>query len=203
MGRNIEKNTQIKEEKTELILNAAVKTFSEKGYGSTKISDIAKEAGISHGLIYQYFTSKEEIFKILIQRSLDITKSTAEQNLSINGTPLEKIEAHVEMYLNFLKEQREKNEKPYYFMIMYQAINFEGVSEEIKKIVNDNPNPLYNLIRPLIVEGQQKDEIIEGDPGMLTEFLMQIMLGLGISNNTTKYNAPLPDKGLIMRMLKK
>ena len=203
MGRNIEKNTQIKEEKTELVLNAAVKTFSEKGYGSTKISDIAKEAGISHGLIYQYFTSKEEIFKILIQRSLDITKSTAEQNLSINGTPLEKLEAHVDMYLNFLKEQREKNEKPYYFMIMYQAINFEGVSEEIKKIVNDNPNPLYNLIRPLIAEGQQKGEIIEGDPSMLTEFLMQIMLGLGISNNTTKYNAPLPDKGLIMRMLKK
>ncbi len=203
MGRNIEKNTQIKEEKTELIMNAAVKTFSEKGYGSTKISDIAKEAGISHGLIYQYFISKEEIFKILIQRSLDITKSTAEQNLSINGTPLEKLEAHVDMYLNFLKEQREKNEKPYYFMIMYQAINFDGVSEEIKKIVNDNPNPLYNLIRPLIVEGQQKGEIIEGDPSMLTEFLMQIMLGLGISNNTTKYNAPLPDKSLIMRMLKK
>lgn len=203
MGRNLEKNTQIKEEKTELILNAAVKTFSIKGYGSTKIADIAKEAGISHGLIYQYFTSKEEIFKILIQRSLDITKSTAEKNLSVDGTPLEKIEAHIDMYLNFLREQREKNEKPYYFMIMYQAINFEGVSEEIKKIVNDNPNPLCNLLNPLIVEGQQKGEIVEGDPVMLTEFLMQIMLGLGISNNTTKYNAPLPDKNLILRMLKK
>jgi AcrR family transcriptional regulator len=203
MGRNIDRNAQIKEEKTELILNAAVKTFSEKGYGSTKIADIAKEAGISHGLVYQYFSSKEEIFKILIQRSLDITKNTTEQNLSINGTPIEKIEAHIDMYLNFLREQREKNEKPYYFMIMYQAINFEGVSDEIRQIVNDNPNPLYNLIRPLIVEGQQRGEIVEGNPDMLTEFLMQIMLGLGISNNTSKYNAPLPEKDLIIRMLKK
>ncbi len=203
MGRNLEKNIQIKEEKTELILNAAVKTFAEKGYGNTKISDIVKEAGISHGLIYQYFTSKEEIFKILIQRSLDITQNTAEQNLSIKGTSIEKIEAHVEMYLNFLKEQRDKNEKPYYFMVMYQAINFQIVSDEVKKIVNDNPNPLYNLIRPLIVEGQERDEIVEGDPDMLTEFLMQIMLGIGISNNTSQYRAPLPDKNLIMRMLKK
>lgn len=203
MGRNAEKNTQIKEEKRELILSAAIKTFSEKGYGTTKIADIAKEAGISHGLVYQYFTSKEEIFKILIQRSLDITKNTAEQNLSINGTPLEKIEAHIDMYLKFLREQREKNEKPYYFMIMYQAVNFEGVSDEIRKIVNDNPNPLYNLIRPLIVEGQQIGEIVEGDADMLTAFLMQIMLGIGISNNASQNNAPLPDKNLIMRMIRK
>ncbi|WP_010250747.1 TetR/AcrR family transcriptional regulator [Acetivibrio cellulolyticus] len=203
MGRNLEKNIQIKEEKTELILNAAVKTFAEKGYGSTKISDIAKEAGISHGLVYQYFTSKEEIFKILIQRSLEITKNTAEQNFSIKGTPIEKIEAHVGMYINFLRDQRDKNEKPYYFMVMHQAINFEVVSDEVKKIVNDNPNPLYNLIRPLIVEGQEIGEIVEGDPDMLTEFLMQIMLGIGISNNTGQYRAPLPDKNLIMRMLRK
>jgi AcrR family transcriptional regulator len=203
MGRNLEKNTQIREEKTELILNAAVKTFSEKGYGSTKIADIAKEAGISHGLVYQYFTSKEEIFIILIKRSLDITRITAEKNFSKNGTPIEKIEAHIDMYLNFLREQREKNEKPYYFMLMYQAINFEGVSDEIKKIVNDNPNPLYNLIRPLIVDGQKRGEIVDGDPDMLTAFLMQIMLGIGISNNTSQHNAPLPDKKLVMRMLKK
>lgn len=203
MGRNAEKNTQIKEEKKEMILNAAIKTFSEKGYGTTKIADIAKEAGISHGLIYQYFTSKEEIFKILIQRSLEITRNTAEQNFSINGTPIEKIEAHIDMYLNFLREQREKNERPYYFLIMYQAMNFEGVSDEIKKIVRDNPNPLYNLIRPLIVEGQQRGEIVEGDPDMLTGFLMQIMLGIGISNDASQHNAPLPDKNLVMRMLKK
>lgn len=203
MGRNAEKNFQIKEEKTELILNAAAKAFAEKGYGNTKIGDIAKEAGVSHGLVYQYFTSKEEIFKILIVRSLEITKNTTEHNLSIPGTPLKKIEAHIDMYLNFLKEQRERNEKPYYFMVMFQAINFDIVSDDIKKIVNDNPNPLYYLLKPLIIEGQQKGEIIEGNPEMLTALLMQIMLGIGISNNTGEYNPPLPDTNLIMKIFKK
>jgi len=148
-------------------------------------------------------TKYRKYIKILIQRSLDITKNTAEQNFSIEGTPIEKIEAHLYMYLNFLRSQRDKNEKPYYFMIMHQAINFEVVSDEVKKIVNDNPNPLYSLIRPLIVEGQERGEIVEGDPDMLTEFLIQIMLGIGISNNISNYKAPLPDKNLIMRMLKK
>ncbi len=44
------------------ILKTALKLFSQKGYYATSIDDITREAGISKGLIYNYFKSKEEIF---------------------------------------------------------------------------------------------------------------------------------------------
>lgn len=45
------------------ILSGALKVFSEKGYDKTTISDIAKELGISQGLCYRYYSSKEEIYE--------------------------------------------------------------------------------------------------------------------------------------------
>jgi AcrR family transcriptional regulator len=44
------------------ILNAAYKVFSEKGYHSTRIEDIALEMGMSQGLFYRYFRNKLDIF---------------------------------------------------------------------------------------------------------------------------------------------
>lgn len=59
-------NTQfesIRKEKRQLILDAALNIFANKGYHAASIATIAKEAGISKGLIYNYFNSKEEILR--------------------------------------------------------------------------------------------------------------------------------------------
>ena len=45
----------------------ALQAFGEKGYASTTVSQIAKEAGISKGLIYHYYNSKEEVLKGIFQ----------------------------------------------------------------------------------------------------------------------------------------
>ena len=50
-----------KNQRQEMILAAAFKLFSKKGYYPTSMDDITKEAGVSKGLIYTYFKSKEEI----------------------------------------------------------------------------------------------------------------------------------------------
>lgn len=50
-----------KQRQTE-ILKTALNLFSQKGYYATSVDDITREAGISKGLIYTYFKSKEEIF---------------------------------------------------------------------------------------------------------------------------------------------
>ena len=47
--------------KEQLILEAALKLFKEKGFSAVKINDIAKEAGVGKGTIYEYYSSKEEL----------------------------------------------------------------------------------------------------------------------------------------------
>ena len=61
--RTKEDNLKIQEQTRLKIVMAALKAFGEKGYASTTVSQIAKEAGVSKGLIYHYFSSKEEVLK--------------------------------------------------------------------------------------------------------------------------------------------
>jgi len=58
-GKN-KKNSTAKE-KRRIILNAAMRVFSQKGFHRCRISDIASEAGVAYGLVYHYFDNKDEI----------------------------------------------------------------------------------------------------------------------------------------------
>jgi len=53
------------------ILRAAVKLFSDKGYYTTTISQIAREAGVSTGLIYQYFGDKDDVLLLSLKMVLE------------------------------------------------------------------------------------------------------------------------------------
>ncbi len=53
----------------DLVLEEALKQFSEKGYAGTSMSDIAKPLGISKAALYKHFESKQQIFDIIIEES--------------------------------------------------------------------------------------------------------------------------------------
>jgi AcrR family transcriptional regulator len=62
----------LKEEVRQTILDAAKNKFSEKGFKSTTLAEIAKEAGISVGNIYLYFESKTDLFYEAIPQTVVI-----------------------------------------------------------------------------------------------------------------------------------
>lgn len=57
------------EEKRRLILVAAVRVFARDGYHTSRVSDIAEEAGVAHGLLYHYFTSKEQVLATVFREN--------------------------------------------------------------------------------------------------------------------------------------
>jgi AcrR family transcriptional regulator len=61
---------EIREEKKTLIMNVALEHFANEGFHSTTINHIAKHAGISKGLMYNYFESKEKLLSEIINRSV-------------------------------------------------------------------------------------------------------------------------------------
>ncbi|MEO1201665.1 MAG: TetR/AcrR family transcriptional regulator [Pseudomonadota bacterium] len=56
-----------KEDRPKEIAEAAFEVFAEKGYASARIDEVAKRAGVSKGLTYLYFKTKEELFKAVIR----------------------------------------------------------------------------------------------------------------------------------------
>jgi AcrR family transcriptional regulator len=56
-----------KEDRPQEITEAAFAAFAENGYSATRVEDVARRAGVSKGLLYLYFRTKEELFKAVVQ----------------------------------------------------------------------------------------------------------------------------------------
>jgi TetR/AcrR family fatty acid metabolism transcriptional regulator len=56
-------------DKRQLILDAAVRVFARKGFHAARVGDIAAEAGVAHGLLYHYFSSKDELLETVFRET--------------------------------------------------------------------------------------------------------------------------------------
>lgn len=81
--------------KKELILKAASKIFADKGFYDARIDEIAKEAGVGKGTVYEYFKSKGELFYQVHQEYISSYCQLIEQEISTENTTRGKILALV------------------------------------------------------------------------------------------------------------
>jgi TetR/AcrR family fatty acid metabolism transcriptional regulator len=56
-------------DRRQLLLQAAVRVFARAGYHACRVDDIAREAGVAHGLLYHYFGSKEELLETIFRET--------------------------------------------------------------------------------------------------------------------------------------
>lgn len=123
--RKPEKFEEMREKSKKTIISAAIKVFSEYGYQAT-IDMIAKEAGISKGLIYNYFKSKDELLEAIFMSGFTFFNdiiSTNEEDISA----IDKLD----MLLGNLTNSLKKNLK---FWKLYQSImSHPMVSKKLTK----------------------------------------------------------------------
>ena len=92
----------------ELIINTALSLFAEHGFDKTSIRMIAKEAGISLGLLYNYFQNKDALLVAIFKKSqLDIRKSFATPTEEAATPPLTKLEQHIRQSFKLIKENKQ------------------------------------------------------------------------------------------------
>jgi AcrR family transcriptional regulator len=75
------------------ILDAAVTVFARQGFHSTRVSDIADEAGVAYGLVYHYFNSKDEVLNELFVERWSLLLAAIDETDKGGGTPREKLAA--------------------------------------------------------------------------------------------------------------
>src|SRR5690349_13660292 len=97
----------MRDERREQILSSALKLFAAKGLAATKITDIAAESGISQGLIYHYFRSKEEIFIELIRGAFERMNAAARALERLPLAPREKINKAIVELLRSIEEHED------------------------------------------------------------------------------------------------
>lgn len=120
-----------KEERKSIIVLSALKLFSEKGFYTTTIPDIAKNVGMSVGSFYNYFTSKDVLAKELV---LFISNYLGKKIRKINEEKIsteEKCSRIVSMYFDMAEEKPEMIE---YFLRVYLS-NREVFGEDCKGMI--------------------------------------------------------------------
>jgi AcrR family transcriptional regulator len=84
-------NPELVDRRRGQIIDAAIKLFGERGYYTVTIKDIAKEAGISTGLIYQYFQNKEDVLLLTLMKRLDRYRNEIFEAIEGQTDPLQRL----------------------------------------------------------------------------------------------------------------
>ena len=185
---------QIRDERKGQIIEAALRVFARRGIIGTKMSMIASEAGISAGLLYRYFDSKDELFTKLVQQAVDESIDGIKSIYQLPGSPLEKIKTLTTEILN--------EGSQLYFMLMHHARSSDEVPLTAKKIIEENTMKTYiDILEPLFIEGQQKGELAEDHPSELISCYLSILSGLMTLNNQVDKNYEMPKVDLLLRFI--
>jgi len=196
MPRKSELNQELRDVRKEQILKAALIVFARRGMVAAKISDIAKEAGLSHGLVYHYFNSKEEIFSLLVKEAMNRSIEVIQKANEYKGTPLEKLRWMTEQILNSFID----SEHTLLFLIMIQASTSDAIPTEVKELLTGDQSlspVMYTL--PIIEAGQEKGEIISANPVTLAVTYYSFIQGLAI-NKIQWPECPIPDANLLLKI---
>jgi AcrR family transcriptional regulator len=81
---------ETKAQKKNRIITAAARVFAEKGFSGTLIAEVAEQAGVGKGTVYEYFTSKEDLFFSVFEWFVEETGSQAKVSVSALGGPASK-----------------------------------------------------------------------------------------------------------------
>ncbi len=199
MPRIAEENQRIREEQRERIMDAAMRVFAHKGLTGTKMADIAAEAGVSYGLAYHYFGSKEKIFSVLVERAMRGTTSVARTAREIAGTPWDRIAWLIAQELEGLRDHAE------FVMITLQTMTTEAIPEELKQLVRVEGNTFNEILKDLIVEGQKVGQVVRDDPDQLVATVQACISGLAVRaifRGHDQLIRSLPGVEMVLRILK-
>lgn len=181
MPRTPEQYEEIRKEKKQMIMNAALELFANEGYHATSISKIAEKANISKGLMYNYFSSKDELLTKIIQTfSEEVTEMMNPDH--DEEITLEEAIQYIDLYFEMITTRTEQIKL--YYQLTMQPI----VLETIVNLASDDEAFKTNKLFIEFLSNNNNKRPVET---MLT--LNAVMKGFGIQYTSAPemFNAEL------------
>ncbi len=134
-------------DKREAILRAAIKVFAQKGYFSSKVADIAKEAGIADGTVYLYFKSKDEVLHSIFDRAMEEFIAEGRREIAEIETADKRLQRIAQLHLEKLGADRD-------LAIVFQ-VELRGSTKFMEEFSGGGFAEYLDIIRRTIAEGQK------------------------------------------------
>ena len=182
-----------KEARKRQIIQATLDMFVERGYYGTKTSQISKRAGISEGLLFHYFPTKEMLLEELINIGLEGMRMPmqieAENGLDFFSRFTTMLFLHVEKNPFIAKM----------FVFMGHVVQAEEIPERLRKLAASVDTITYS--RGRVEEGQRDGTIRKGDAMALSNMYWSAVHGI-MEQYALHPEIPLPEADWIVAMLR-
>ena len=160
------------------IFNAAIKLFESQGYFATSIEQITSEAGVSKGLVYHYFKSKEELLSGLIVNTTGTMKSVA-ATLNSNTSIEESLSQFVDTFFGYLEGEKRFLKLQLTLMLM----------PELKEVVHGPVQHRADLLLQMLIDWFEQADIME--PKNKARLLLALLDGVALHYLSTYDQYPL------------
>lgn len=143
-------SSSAEKDKREKILRASVKVFSQKGFHEAKVEEIAQLADVGKGTVYEYFSSKTELFQEMFKAGLQFYADCIEKELTPEMSSREKLARIAKIHFSFIVKYRDlaritMTEHPYF-------------NEEFHRWVWENREKKMEILKQIIDDGIQSSE---------------------------------------------
>ncbi len=185
-----------RERRRQEILGEALRLFVRKGYAATKVSDIAEAVGMSTGLMFHYFDSKEKLYEELVKLGVEGPMGMVGA-MAAEGDALSFFEGAAAGIMGFLRDEPAMADM---FVLMGNALIDEAVPEGARTLLAglDVHTPTAEIVR----RGQREGTIREGDPVALSIAFWCAIQGIA-EELALNPDMPCPDSAWIVDIVRK
>lgn len=162
----------LREQREIEIIEAAIKVFGQYGYYGGKVEEIAKLAGIGKSTVYEYFSSKKEIFQQMLQHIFNTYIEDAKKATLKEDSSKDKFVALLNYHRNFMDLNADAIEQTFF--------QFKNISDEIRPYITQAHRSIFDFILAIVTEGIEAREI---RANIDKEKITFIILGVIISSN--------------------
>lgn len=183
-----------REKRREDILKAALHLFVRKGYAATKVSDIAEAVGMSTGLMFHYFESKEKLYEELVRIGTEGPMGMVD---NVDCEAIAFFEGAAAGILGYLKAEPFMADM---FVLMGNALLSDAAPEGVKKMLAG-----FNVNEPtaeIIRRGQREGTIRDGDPVALSIAFWAAIQGIA-EELALHPDMPCPESAWIVDIVRK
>lgn len=169
------------DERKEKILEIGIEEFASNGYENANINVIAKKAGISIGLMYKYFATKEDLFVTCLQRGMQILDDALEEIMNSDDKLLIKAEKVIRTTCRHSKANAN-------YIRLYNEITSEKNSERAKLLAEEIETSTSRKYITAIAQALAKDDVRPDlDPRLFAFFLDNLLVALQFSYTCDYY----------------
>jgi len=170
------------------IIAAAIEIFGERGFGKTRLEDVARRAGVAKGTVFVYFPSKEDLFRAVAQTVLSSHLERLHSTAANLDRPVSEV---VPLLLMLAAAAMSEGRVP---MMMRLLVAESRTFPDLARVWHDEVvSKVLGLLTAALERAQARGEIRRGNARLQAFSIMGPMLAGALFREVFRETAPLPD----------